>query len=144
MKLIIKMILAAILLSLPLGADAQDVITRPKKPKQHTTAPAPRKLKKKPKPSTPSSSSPAQAMGAPEMCDKGLVARHYGDYSEAVRWFRRSAEQGFAAGQCVLGIMYEKGKGVTKDLSEARRWYQKAADQGDIDAKRRLAELNGQ
>tara|TARA_Y100000588_G_C13824654_1_gene740888 strand:+ start:510 stop:737 length:228 start_codon:yes stop_codon:yes gene_type:complete len=29
-----------------------------------------------------------------------------------------------------LGVMYDKGKGVTQDYQEAMKWYRKAAEQG--------------
>ena len=68
------------------------------------------------------------------------------DY-EAVKWFRKAAEQGYADAQCDLGFMYEKGRGVPKDESEAVKWYRKAAEQGherarkaSEEAERRAAE----
>ena len=57
------------------------------------------------------------------------------DYSEAVKWFRKAAEQGYAAAQNNLGMCYKNGEGVTRDYSEAVKWYQKAAERGDQDAK---------
>ena len=52
------------------------------------------------------------------------------DYAEAVRWYRRSAEQGHALGQAYLGFMYHFGRGVRQDYGEAVRWYRRSADQG--------------
>ena len=43
------------------------------------------------------------------------------DDREAVRWFRRSAEQGYARGQASLGAMYRDGRGVSQDHGEAVR-----------------------
>lgn len=63
------------------------------------------------------------------------------DYGEAVRWYRKAAEQGNGDAQYNLAIMYKYGHGVNKDLSEARRWFQKAADQGDENAKEQLRKL---
>ena len=42
---------------------------------------------------------------------------HYnkGEYAEAVRWYRKAAEQGHARAQCNLGYCYANGQGVTKD-----------------------------
>lgn len=40
-----------------------------------------------------------------------------------------SAEQGDAAAQHKLGVMYAKGRGVAQDYGKARIWYEKAADQ---------------
>ena len=53
------------------------------------------------------------------------------NYTEAVEWYRKSAEQGDAGGQVNLGYMYRNGFGVTKDYAEAVKWYRKAAEQGD-------------
>ena len=43
---------------------------------------------------------------------------------------------------CILGICYEEGNGVTKDLNQAREWYTKAAAQGDAEAQAELDRLN--
>lgn len=37
------------------------------------------------------------------------------------------ADAGNAAAQHSLGVLYEKGEGVSKDYAQARAWYQKAA-----------------
>jgi hypothetical protein len=52
------------------------------------------------------------------------------DYAEALSWFRKSAEQGDARGQCSLGNSYAEGMGTQQDYAEAARWYRKAAEQG--------------
>ncbi|MFR5657561.1 MAG: tetratricopeptide repeat protein [Butyricimonas faecihominis] len=62
--------------------------------------------------------------------------------SEAVKWFRKSAEQGYMIGQYNMGLMYELGRGIGKDVNEAIRWYRKAADQGYQNAKDKLAKLS--
>jgi TPR repeat protein len=33
------------------------------------------------------------------------------DHAEAARWYRKAADQGLAAAQISLGIMYEHGQG---------------------------------
>ena len=53
------------------------------------------------------------------------------NYTEAVEWYRKSAEQGDAGGQANLGYMYSNGFGVEKDYAEAVKWYRKSADQDD-------------
>ncbi len=60
------------------------------------------------------------------------------DYAEAVRWYRKSAEQGNATAQCNLGYMYEKGQGVSQDYAEAVRWYRKSAEQGNSQGQNNL------
>ena len=57
------------------------------------------------------------------------------DHAEAVRWYRRAAEQGLAEAQYNLGVMYAKGEGVPQDHAEAMRWYRRAAEQGDASAQ---------
>ena len=51
------------------------------------------------------------------------------DDSEAVRWYRRAAEQGHALGQFNLGNMYRDGRGVARDYQAAVTWFRRAADQ---------------
>jgi len=52
------------------------------------------------------------------------------DPTEAVRWFRKAADQGDPDGQYRLGSAYASGVGVREDKSEAAKWYLKAAEQG--------------
>ena len=56
------------------------------------------------------------------------------DYYEAVKWFRKAAEQGYANAQNNLGNCYYYGRGVTQDYYEAVKWYRKAAEQGNANA----------
>ncbi len=48
---------------------------------------------------------------------------------------RRVAEQGDAAAQFDLGLMYLKGEGVPQDHAEAVKWYRRAAEQGLAEAQ---------
>jgi TPR repeat protein len=57
---------------------------------------------------------------------------------EALKWFRRAAEQNDAAAQTNLGVMYDFGHGVVRDYAEALKWYRKAADHGDAEARYNL------
>ena len=52
------------------------------------------------------------------------------DDAEAVKWYRKAAEQGHESAQFNLGVMYDNGEGVTEDDAEAVKWYRKAAEQG--------------
>ena len=56
---------------------------------------------------------------------------------------RRAAEQGDAAAQRTLGVMYAEGQGVQQDDTEAVRWYRLAAEQGDAAAQRNLGGMYG-
>jgi len=64
------------------------------------------------------------------------------DAQKSLDWYRKSAEQGNADSQRVLGNSYRLGVGeiIRKDPVEAVRWYRKAADSGDI---RAMWELGG-
>ena len=62
------------------------------------------------------------------------------DDNEAVRWYRKAADQGHAEAQNRLGTYYEYGRGVTEDYDEAVRWYRKAADQDLAEAQNNLGE----
>lgn len=61
---------------------------------------------------------------------EGMAAYRVADYRTAHAEFLPLAEAGMAAAQYKLGLMYENGRGVPKDLAEAERWYSKAAAQG--------------
>ena len=52
------------------------------------------------------------------------------DHHEAVKWFRKAAEQGYAPAQFRLGLCYAQNIGVSKDMAEAVKWFRKAAEQG--------------
>ena len=53
------------------------------------------------------------------------------DSTEAVKWFRKSAEQGNAGAQFKVGWSYFEGIGVQKDSAEAAKWFRKSAEQGN-------------
>ncbi|UCE79971.1 MAG: sel1 repeat family protein [Nitrospiraceae bacterium] len=63
------------------------------------------------------------------------------DYREAVQWYRKAAEQGFAGAQNNLANMYEQGHGVAQDYSEAAKWYVKAAEQENSNAQHSLGRM---
>ncbi len=60
------------------------------------------------------------------------------DRKEGVKWYRKSAEQGYALAQAVLGEAYYYGEGVPQDYTEAAKWYRKAAEQGQAKAQHDL------
>jgi hypothetical protein len=60
------------------------------------------------------------------------------DYSEAARWFRKSAEQGNADAHAYLGVMYEEGQGVPQNVAEAMKWYASAARLGNPGAQLKI------
>jgi TPR repeat protein len=60
------------------------------------------------------------------------------NYTEALKWYRKAADQGHARSQYNLGVMYANGEGVQRNYTEAVKWYQKAADQGHVEAQSKL------
>ena len=69
---------------------------------------------------------------------KGLAAAKSGDFATALREWTPLAEQGDAAAQFNLGLMYANGKGVPQNDKTAVKWYTRAAKQGDAPAQTNL------
>lgn len=57
------------------------------------------------------------------------------NYKEAVKYYRKAAEQGHAAAQYNLGVCYRDGKGTKKDYKEAIALFRKAEEQGVVQAQ---------
>ena len=49
-----------------------------------------------------------------------------------MEWFEKAAETGYANARNHLGNLYEKGKGIEKDLEKALYWYEKAGDEDSV------------
>ena len=81
----------------------------------------------------------AKQMSAEDWFQLGKKADNEKNYSEAVKWYLKAAEQGYADAQNNLGFCYDNGKGVEKDPKQAVYWYQKAAEQGYAGAQFNLA-----
>ena len=81
----------------------------------------------------------ALAGDAKSQCNLGVsymeVGRSPKDYAEAVKLFRKSAEQGNVQAQSNLGHAYYLGHGVKKNSGEAMKWFRMAAEQGHRDRK---------
>jgi TPR repeat protein len=63
------------------------------------------------------------------------------DNAEAVKWYRKAAEQGYVDAQYNLGLMYEDGDGVAEDDIFAYMWWNLAAAQGHEKAKENKGNL---
>jgi hypothetical protein len=61
-----------------------------------------------------------------------------GDYTAAYGEWLPLAELGDAEAQFNLGVLYDEGAGVERNLTTAADWYRKAAEQGFIDAQTNL------
>ena len=58
-----------------------------------------------------------------------------------VAFQKQRAADGFSSAQFELGLRYLEGRGVEKDLAIARMWLSLAAKAGEINAQRKLSEL---
>ena len=58
------------------------------------------------------------------------------DYANAVKWYRKAAEQGNANAQISLGFMYLNGYGTTQDYVQAHLWSNLAAAQDNDTARK--------
>lgn len=75
---------------------------------------------------------------ASKAMSQAAAAGARGDPAEALRWYRKAAEQGDAGAQYHLGFSYAKGQGVPQNHVQAMRWYRLAAEQGDSSAQYNL------
>ena len=57
------------------------------------------------------------------------------NYSEAAKWFRKSAEHGHSNAQNYLGWLYHNGYGVEQNYDQAFEWYRMAANQENATAQ---------
>ena len=71
---------------------------------------------------------------------KGMDAFDKEDYATALREWKPLAEQGYALAQNNLGVMYEKGQGVSQNYKTAVKWYTLAAEQGNPAAQFNLGQ----
>ena len=65
------------------------------------------------------------------------------DNVEAVKWYRKAADQGLADAQNNLGYMYANGQGVAKDEKEAYKWLLLSGAQGNELAKKKITIIEG-
>lgn len=74
-------------------------------------------------------------LNAPQLFEQGMNALMGGSVTRsdlnALEYFRRSAELGFAPAQVVLGYLFETGRATPINAREAFGWYKKAAQQDD-------------
>lgn len=55
------------------------------------------------------------------------------DFAQAISWYRKAAESGYADSACKLGWIYLSKLGLREDASEAAKWYDKALASGSCD-----------
>ena len=61
--------------------------------------------------------------------------------NEAIKWYTRAAEQGYALAQRALGIIYDTSEGVKRDIDKAIKWHSEAMKQGLISSQVSLADI---
>ena len=61
-------------------------------------------------------------------------------HTNALQWFKRSADHGNAMAQYNLGWMCYAGEGMPQDIEAAREWFEKSASQGFADAQYHLGQ----
>jgi len=69
------------------------------------------------------------------------VVESQNEQKEALALIQESADAGIAEAQYYLGLCYEQGAVVPKDIEEAKKWYRLAAGQSYPQAKFRLGKL---
>lgn len=67
--------------------------------------------------------------------DEAMVAYRKGDFAEAYRLWLPRAQAGEPEAQYRIGVLFDNGEGVDKDLDQALIWYRRAADGGYPDAQ---------
>ena len=60
------------------------------------------------------------------------------EFTEAVKWYHKAAEQKHTDAQICLGFCYRNGLGVKTDYAEAAKWFRMAAEAGNADAQYHL------
>lgn len=60
----------------------------------------------------------------------GAMYERRGSFTNAFRWYSRSAEKGSPEGQFKMGVFYGAGLGVLRDYTQAVQWFRVSADQG--------------
>lgn len=63
-----------------------------------------------------------------------------GDYTQAMEWYRKAADQNHRLAQFNLGQMFAHGQGTACDEAMAAMWIRRAAEGGDAGAQFNLGE----
>ncbi|HKQ29716.1 MAG TPA: tetratricopeptide repeat protein [Burkholderiales bacterium] len=82
-------------------------------------------------------SKPASAV--PSAAQECRVQTEAKEYEKAAKPCTQAANLGDLEAQHILGRMYEKGTGVSRDLEAAFKWYSRAAEKGHAASQRRVA-----
>src|SRR5262245_28058153 len=82
-----------------------------------------------------------EAGAKPPSLREAVAAYRRGDFAAALEQLIPLANDDNAQAQFMLGMMYEGGQGVQRDLAAAARWYQAAARQGMPEAEAALRRI---
>lgn len=74
--------------------------------------------------------------------DEANAAFVAGDYAKAQAELKPLLDNNDPRAQYAMGVLYENGFGVNKDLPQAAAWYLKAAEQGNSDAQYNLGAMH--
>ena len=75
--------------------------------------------------------------------EEGIAEHNKGNHAHALKLLKPIAEKGDVIAQGLLGQMYLRGQGVTKDYQQAFKWNQLAAKQGNVNAQANLGLMYG-
>ena len=75
------------------------------------------------------------------LVDDGFKAYEQGNYTKAVKLFRKACDSGVALGCYTLGLMYDAGQGVKQNYSTAAKFFRKACESGIAEACNNLGEM---
>ena len=75
------------------------------------------------------------------MASSSVIVKSQNEQKEALSLIKESADAGVAEAQYYIGLCYEQGTVVPKDLEQAKKWYRLAAGQSYPQAKFRLGKL---
>lgn len=70
--------------------------------------------------------------------EDGVAAKDRGDFSQAVQLLKPLAQQGDAASQFQLSLLYRNGQGVPANTNESLRWLRQSAHGGHAAAQSNL------
>jgi len=71
-----------------------------------------------------------QTNATPKEFWQGSTYEYAGDYTKAVEFYRKAADQGYAPAQYEIALRYYIGKGVPQSYNEYVKWLRKAAECG--------------
>ena len=80
---------------------------------------------------------------ADELFDEGMKLYREKKYRGAHLVFARAAKENSSGAMYMIGLIYENGYGVAKNLATASAWYLEAANMGHDGARRAYERLSG-